>query len=222
MNWKEYQELSPKTLTNIYESYGLNVLEEPSIETPAGLIRSARQLAWAANLAHMGLGLISELEELIEAINKSDKTNIQEELIDMLFYVSCAIKLCKDIGIELSQCENYEFTEYQTSCNLLDLSKTISVFSDIPKKVLAYKRTITSRIDVPKQKQFYYAHDIDQKLHDILYHINLLGHTFYIDIEQGLDNNIQKLQGVRYKNGFNENDANSRNLEKEREKLEKK
>ena len=229
MNWIEYQKQSPRTLPSLYVSYGINILEDPSISPniPRGIVTSLRDLSYKADLAHMALGMCSELEELTEAIRKGDRVNIQEECTDILWYCSGTIRIFRSRNIILQQSSGIKFIEIDSNSSIHELSDVISKFSDIPKKMLAYKKEINVNIDIclteetPKDnKAFYYVDDIDKLLYNVIEKTVAVMKRYYCDPEQGMQNNIDKLK-ARYPEKFTEHHATNRDLDKERKELEK-
>lgn len=225
MTWNEYQKQSPRTLPSLYVTYGLNILEDPSISSslPRGILPSLRSLAYRADLAHMALGMCSELEELEEAVKKGDKVNVQEECTDILWYCSGTISIFKNRGVLLKESSKINFIEIDYRNSIYELSDVISKFSDIPKKMLAYKKGIDVNWigETPKNnKAFYYVDDIDKLLYNVIEKTVALMKRYYCDPEQGMQNNIDKLK-ARYPEKFTEHDALNRDLNKERIELEK-
>ncbi len=208
MNWQEYQKQSPRTLPSFFETYNFNELAHPSVILPAGVLLNLKTFSFRTDLAHCTLGIVSEVEELFTAIYETkDQVNIKEELVDMLWYVSGIIHLYKSQGVELEKSSNYEFKFNNDIANIRNLVDSISKFSDIPKKTLAYKR-------------HYPSSEIDEALYNVLDQINSQINEYGIDISNGLDTNIAKLK-ERFKEKFTEDQAINRDLDAERVQLEK-
>ena len=209
MKWSQYLEQSPRTLPLLYNRYGLDILADPSISQyiPGGVIPNLKAIACNADLAHMAMGMASEIDELHKAIMKGDKTNIAEELADILWYCSGTIYLYKLQDVHLSLSEVADFHERRF--DLLVLVNAISEFTDIPKKTLAYRK-------------IYSSDDIDRALLKVISSTIGVMNTVLVSPEQALQNNIDKLR-VRFPEKFSEDKAleTNRDLDKERVELEK-
>ncbi len=155
------------------------------------------------DLAHALIGMTSEINELEEAIKKNDEVNISEELSDILWYVSLYLSV-RDIPT-LGQSIQIVYQPFPA------LVRNISLLNDIAKKWIIYNK----EIDQEKENQ-------------ILTTILTIAHNFFlsshdnrkVDIERGLQNNIDKLR-KRYPNAYSDELAQNRNLEVERRELEK-
>jgi len=164
------------------------------------------------NVAHLILGIISEYDELIDAINKNDIKNIGEECIDTLWFIA---NYYTWRGYKFASLEpNFKFIVGREVADtmdigtiLLDLAHKNSMLSDLIKKWLAYDREIDRSIEL----------DI---LSDIASALGALLFKFNIDIYQAMQNNHDKLK-VRYPEKFTNELANNRDLESERIELEK-
>lgn len=157
------------------------------------------------DLCHCVLGMMSELEEYIQAVDNQDVINISEEITDVNFYL---VNYMSFRGIEIK----IEYTpkvklDKQVLYNMLVLE--ISGLSDLVKKHIAYNK----EIDIQKEllavfrilitlSELYFAHDID--------------------MEKSLQNNVDKLL-IRFplQEGFSTEKANNRDLESERKELSK-
>lgn len=156
---------------------------------------------------HMVLGMTSELCELRAAILNKDKINISEELADIMWYVSgeCTIRNV-NLTLEFSELQ-HKLTDVNIDNLLLSLTTSISEYADIVKKEFAYRKGVESH--------FYQLH-----LSTIFNSVANVANYFNIDMENALQNNIDKLM-KRFPDKFNEHDAINRNLEAERKELEK-
>lgn len=183
MTFKDYQPLANKTLPEL----GNVVLD----------------------LSHMVLGMVSELNELDEAIAKKDKVNIAEELADIEWYQAGYLKIRgKDMllyDLLFSDAKNTSFESTEQALNFL--YKVTSKLSDLVKKNMAYGK------------------EIDES-REALYNISIQGCIFAIckfeeiDLPLALRNNIDKLK-ARYGDKFTTEKAINRNTEVERAILEK-
>lgn len=193
MTFEEYKGLSIRTLAPITEVYNIK----------------SNKLCYAAEHAHMALGMVSELNELSDAINKKDRVNIGEEMADIVWYVSGYVFLLQHADEDFDV--NYRFlTENKPTKDNLKrvngLYHDISKLSDIVKKFLAYKKD-------------YSLTEIKVLLIRILKFINYLAMSYEINMEEQLDKNIRKLQ-VRFPDKFTTEKAVNRDLDSELEQLE--
>lgn len=224
MNWKEFQESSPRTLPSLLNTYGLNEILNPSIlqYLSPSLEGSIRNIGFKIDMAHMAMGLSSELVELNEAIEKGDLINIEEELVDILWYVSGTIHILKTKrAFILPEVSNYNDNDTYSTTRFEFLTCYVSDFTDIPKKMLAYKREVVAG-EKPSNasKEFYYESEIDKALYKIVVAVKQMMNTYKCNFERGLQNNQDKLR-ARFPEKFTEEFANNRNLDKERKELEK-
>lgn len=155
------------------------------------------------DLSHMIIGMMSEVEELSEAIKKHDIVNISEELADIMWYCACYSYLRDNKEFENSNL--YIKRVHLEIGTTLFLYDEISKLSGVVKRVIAYDK----EFDIAKENQHFL---------DLLSCLYGLYNFFNIDINNSLINNISKLQKVRHKAGFN---VGERDLESERRELEK-
>ena len=173
MNFKNYQQLSKRTCNDL----------------------GSLQL----NLSHMVLGIISEHEEYLEAINKRDMVNAREEQADKMFYVA---NYCTFRGFDLGDFENYEVPENQYGLWEIYTSK----LADYVKKFIAYGKPINEDLE-------------REALQKIIISIGEANSSF--NFEKDLQINVDKLK-ARFPDKYSDELANNRDLEKEREILEEK
>lgn len=147
------------------------------------------------DLSHMVLGIFSEFEEYMSALEKEDIYNQSEECSDMMWYISnyCTFRF---INLELLWNEKYY--------NKQPFTVNVSVLQDYVKKYIAYNKPINEEKET-------------EILKAILYNVSQM--YGIINVEKSLQNNIDKLK-VRFPDKFSEELANNRNLILEREKLE--
>lgn len=164
------------------------------------------------DLAHMALGMGSEISELFDAILKNDPVNIGEELVDCAgWYVAnyCTLR-------------NYDFNDFDVFSRgsvsdliydgkLETLKETlvysISRLQDIVKKYLVYNREINREEESDILFTIVGAMCVGCRRH--------AGEEIYVFLER----NIAKLR-VRFPEKFTEELANNRNLTAERDTLE--
>ena len=153
------------------------------------------------DLAHMVLGMNTEIVELREAIQNKDSVNIQEELSDFLWYF-CNYKNFRGYS-------EYNYEEQEPMSNPMIIYKLydrVSQLQDLIKKFVAYNKEINTEVEL-------------FLLNKIYHYILTIAYSYNADIEEGLEKNIAKLK-ARYPEKFDENLAVNRDLETERKILE--
>lgn len=153
------------------------------------------------DLAHMVLGMNTEIVELREAIRNKDSVNIQEELSDFLWYF-CNYKNFRGYS-------EYIYDEQEPMSNPMIVYKLydrVAELQDLIKKFVAYNKEINTEIEL-------------FLLNEIYQYILTIAYSYGVDIEDGLEKNIAKLK-KRYPEKFDENLAVNRDLETERKILE--
>lgn len=154
------------------------------------------------DLSHCIIGMLSELEELEQAIINKDMINVSEEGVDVEFYLVnyCTFRELNVINIPIIPVKN---------CSLLNLTTTLSKLSDLTKKYIAYKKEIN------RDKELELLSELFSKL-------ECMFKAYGINMENALQNNVDKLK-IRFpiSEGFTENRANNRDLMSERKELEK-
>lgn len=181
INRNNYQEYSPNTIANL--------------------------VGRGVNEIHMVVGIVSELNELEDAIEKGDKVNIGEEVADCCWYIS---NLCAMGGIRFTHLlQNEEIVtaeEVNDSTIISSLYYYSSKLQDIFKKYLAYGKepAATEVYDLC----FFLANALNKLM---------LNHE--LDLDEYLDRNIKKLM-QRFPDKFSESAAVNRDLKAERAILE--
>ncbi len=193
MNWTEYKKLSEKTL-----SYEFHCSTENEI------------------MLHGVIGVITELEELLDWGVKKDEVGMEEELADSLWYIAIfgrfynleypTITQKKNIFNKMLKKVWYKRYIQQSDLIVLDMYKKTSLLLDMMKKQLYYNKPFT-----------------DVKFCEIVNDIMLLTLKFAdyhsINIEKAMEINIAKLK-ARYGDKFTSNRAINRDLKVERDILE--
>jgi len=153
------------------------------------------------NLAHMALGVHTEIPELEDAIKILDGVNVGEEIADMFWYLNNYLTF-RDLELETSNL--IISSDNRTLIQLL--YRESGLLNDLVKKYVAYGREI----------------DLKQE-HICLTQINklLLSLLKKYGLSQSdvLESNIEKLR-VRFPEKFTEENANNRDLATERKILE--
>lgn len=188
----------------------------PTLSTYLGPTKSNNTIL---DSIHMVLGMMSEVYELNEAFNKDDKTNIREELVDILWY-ACNyankhnIKFDDDIiDIPYQDISGWsESAKFQAAegCQgkMID---AISELANYDKKELAYEKE--ENIEIKTRRAI-----CIQIVISGIFGIAMFNEQ---NIEEGMQQNINKLL-IRFpiEEGFSTDRANSRNLKEERKQLE--
>jgi NTP pyrophosphatase (non-canonical NTP hydrolase) len=175
-------------------SNNLNKYQEDAKRTMASLG------SYKLNLAHMVIGMSTELGELIVAIENKDLINIGEEVADQFWYIA---NYCTLRNLDLNVFEPFLTVK---KVNTTRMFLVLTELLDINKKFIAYKKEI----------------NIDEEFKLLHFYISELAgicKLYKIDLSQALVKNINKLK-VRYPEKFNTKDATLRDLNKERKVLE--
>lgn len=151
------------------------------------------------NLAHMALGMTSEMEELDDAILADDTVNVGEELGDTTWYLALwetfrGIKVLDEYNLD---------AHYNLQGSL---SYWISKLSGLAKSYFVYNKTIDKR-----QEAFI--------LQNIMFRIYQLATSYNLSMEVVWDNIIKKLKS-RFPEKFTEENAINRDTKTERKILE--
>lgn len=204
MNNVEYLKNSVRTLPNLGDRY-----KEWFIVNNTGSGRSIdafAELSLKLNLAHMNLGVGSELGELVNCTGtelkvRIDKTNLKEELGDIYWYVS-----------------NY--------CYLRNITPPVGeIVNDLPedKCFELLLHSVGELLNNTKRYIAYNAELILSKEMEIIYNIysaiNLFEKVYGLDGDEIRKLNIHKLK-VRYPDKFTEEAAVNRDTNLERSVLE--
>jgi len=156
------------------------------------------------DLAHMILGIISEQEELLQAIVKEDEVNMREEMSDICWYLA---NYCTFRGYDFNKLvEEYQFDfeleEWESGVCTFDVYS--SKLADYVKKYIAYGKPIDRVLE-------------ERALGGIIYSFQF--EECYFSFKDDLDRNIKKLQ-ARFPEKFSQEKALNRDLETERKILE--
>lgn len=203
MNFNEYRNLSIRTLDSISNIYELE--EDQSWSS------NLRQALIASDYSHMALGMVSELEELYDAIRKEDDVNIGEELADIVWYVSGLLYLLDKHEEHFPKVE-FNFRPEKGDTKIIEsfyfrkLTVNISKVSDHVKKHLAYRKDMNLSI-------------LAANLLNVLECVGYVANYYGLDMDEQMDKNIRKLK-IRFPDKFTTEKANSRNLKNERKELE--
>jgi NTP pyrophosphatase (non-canonical NTP hydrolase) len=178
MNWNEYKVLSEKT---------------QSLE-----FHSGKQ---AENLLHGVLGVVTELDELMDW---NDEVNKKEEVADVFWYLAL---LDRELNLNL-KLEDFSksFSQLNNNALIMKSFRLSNYLLDCLKKKLYYNKPIDSD-------------DFSMKISEIFECMEIFCHHNSIDVSSILETNIQKLK-ARYGDKFSSDKAINRNLNKERQILE--
>ena len=201
MKCLQYQEQTVRTLASIEVLYSVESTNE-----------NLKELFWKADLAHMSLGLGSELNELFDANINQDSENTFEELGDIYWYLSNEIYLLKYKFDIPDMILNYspEMVNNVDISKVRDLATLISINNDLIKKMFAYRK------DKVKPQ---IVDELIVNISDLQIALSLecIGYNF--DEEKIMERNIAKLS-ARYPEKFTQEDSIDRDLDKERDILE--
>ena len=151
---------------------------------------------------HMSLGIADEMFELLNAISKNDVTNIIEECGDLCWFIS---QYCKQNNIVFSDVYNTAKTATKGT-----------VFTELSPGIINITKAI-----VAKYNKTFTEKDIFNALVDNVSPVIATINAYNLNIEDVLTKNYEKLSSRYNKNRFDANDAAIRDLNKEREILEK-
>jgi len=158
------------------------------------------------DLSHMVLGIISEQEELLQALVNEDEVNQREEMADICWYLANYCTIRGYNFYKLVEKYKYEFElEHWEEENVCTFDVYTSKLADYVKKYIAYGKPIDRELE-------------ERALGGIIYSFQFEDCNF--DFDTDLERNINKLK-VRFPENFTEDKALSRDLKKEREVLEK-
>lgn len=149
------------------------------------------------DLFHMVTGVMSEWEEFVDA---TDEINRQEELCDMMWYIA---NYCTLRGLKLEDFPTQVLVDLEVKAE--HVPYYTSKFADIIKKHCIYGKAI----DENKELEI---------LRGLVFTISQLAGVE--NLQKGLERNIEKLK-VRYPEKYTDVLALNRDLENERQTLEK-
>lgn len=151
---------------------------------------------------HMELGVITEIGELLDIFKKNiaygkeiDIVNLGEELADVAWYI-CNCATFKNITL------NYKFIS--TGITTPKEERISQTIEDLKELLSLYMLETNSRRNFNKYLDL----------------LNIIALDWELDFNKLLDNNIAKLK-VRFPDKFTQENALNRNLEAERQELEK-
>ncbi len=152
------------------------------------------------NKAHMVIGLMSEINELIDALHAQDLVNIHEEYADEMWFIS---GLATMYGIDISERKIVFIDELDILTKIYYLSK----LADLVKRDIIYGK----EVDIAK---------LTEVIHIIVeFNVKMFEKKSW-DFEQALQNNSDKLR-IRAEGKKIAEASKDRDLEAERKELEK-
>jgi NTP pyrophosphatase (non-canonical NTP hydrolase) len=178
MKWNNYRELSEKTLSTEFHC--------------------GKQVE---NLLHGVMGILTELEELMEF---DDEVNKKEEVADVFWYLALLDRKL-NLNLEIPTFEN-NITQIKNEAIIVNMFKQSALLMDILKKKIYYNKSIELQTfsDIVK---------------DIFHTLCVFCSYNRIKIPKILNSNIEK-QKARYGDKFSSERAINRNLQQERMILE--
>lgn len=156
------------------------------------------------DLAHMVLGIISEQEELLQAIASGDEVNQREEMADILWYLANYCTFRDYNFYKLVDAYQYDFELEDWEKEVCTFDVYTSKLADYVKKYIAYGKPIDRKLE-------------ERALGGIVYSFQFEDCGF--DFSADLERNIKKLQ-VRFPEKFSQENALNRDLQTERKILE--
>jgi len=156
------------------------------------------------DLSHMILGIISEQEELLQAIVSGDEVNQREEMADICWYLAnyCTFRDYNFNSLVEEYQYGFELNGWETEVSTFDVFS--SKLADYVKKYIAYNKPIDRELE-------------ERALGGIIYSFQLEDCDF--DFSADLERNINKLM-VRFPDKFSQEKALNRDLDTERKVLE--
>jgi len=159
------------------------------------------------NLLHALLGIVTELEEIEEALYNNDEANLFEEFGDLLWFTALAFKelnMLDEASRMLKRIYEYDIEQTTTPNDILNAIKATMFYG--------------KEFDMDTA-----VHFIFQEYYKVLHHLETVSGSMDITYRELVDYiltiNIAKLK-KRYPNEFNDLDAVKRDLNEERKLLE--
>lgn len=228
MNFKEFQQEAKRTcpdLLTIYHDKDLsnNILSLNKLlyfDKKTELYNNSSEIL---NLLHTRIGIVTETEELMDAIAKKDKVGVSEELVDKLWYIANDILFMLKGGyIDDSIAKdliNYKFDETTHATDSPSIEKTLIYWLNA---VIYNEVKLLDHI----KKYYCYNKPMDKneylkRMTYLLAAINNIASTIKIDLYEGMDKVIAKLR-LRFPNSFDSSSAINRDHNAERVILEQK
>ena len=182
---------------NISELNELNIIEHYQDFAKRTLIDKGE----FKNKVHCLLGLVGEINELIDAVRFVDEVNIKEELGDLTWFITNIMTLYK-----IKFIDTYEKSQYNTNrfFSTENLNYSISELANLMKRELIFDKTISG--------------DIEGYVNNVFAEIECISAYFKILFEDVLLSNIKKLENRNKNKGIG--DLENRDLKQERDILE--
>lgn len=226
MNFKEFQQEAKRTcpdLLTIYHDKDLNnnILNLNKLLYFDKKTENYNNSPEILNLLHTRIGIVTETEELMEAIAKKDKVGVSEELVDKLWYIANDILFMQKGGyIDESLANtliNYKFDQTTHATDCPSINKTLSDWMN----AIVYNEV--KLLDFIK-KYYCYNKPMDKaeylkRMNYLLAAINNIASTVKIDLYEGMDKVIAKLR-LRFPQSFSSSKAINRDHTAERAILE--
>jgi len=158
------------------------------------------------DLSHMVLGIISEQEELLQALVSGDEVNQREEMADICWYLAnyCTFRDYNFYKLIEHYQYGFELESWEEE-GVCTFDVYTSKLADYVKKYIAYGKPIDRELE-------------ERALGGIIYSFQFEDCAF--DFSADLERNINKLM-VRFPDKFSQEKALNRDLKTEREVLEK-
>lgn len=220
MKLETYQKAAERTLPSLGNKH-LNFLKT-IVKEETNLESFIKELGLKLDLAHMALGVASELSELEECLiqihKEFDEINLEEELGDKMWYAVNWANLLNIIAVEPKEPNKIEAMSaliiYSDQSALIIYGGQLA---DIAKRYLAYGATLEQQEEKRKKAKNYLTNT--EILNRYIIAIYNLAGVYGLNMETIMGKNITKLY-VRYPEQFSEDMALMRDLEAERLALE--
>lgn len=206
LTWKDYMGLSIRTLSKLTESQNSNNSARVTLHDLVD-DEEVSTLSMTLDRVHCAMGVVSETQELVDAIKNDDIINIGEEIADHCWYLSNLLYIGNNYQIDYSF--NFEFVENRILNFLLPMVQILVLHEcnhyiiDSAKKELAYG----------KENQINHI-----MIADYLEKLMTLSNHYNLDMHVILAKNINKLY-VRYPDKFTSENAIYKNIANERKEL---
>ena len=172
-----------------------------------------------ADLIHMAIGLVGEVIELLEAMDKNDRPNVQEELGDAQFFGTHILQVVQDWRLQdfadqIQTASAEQVTELQAKVPVVTspfqlLFLAGDILNDV-KGLGIYNKPPTCYVSQDKPAK---AIDLDLlmiKTVRALDALPLIASQWHLQWEEVVAGNMIKLEGKRYKNGYSDKAAAER------------
>lgn len=167
--------------------------------------------AKTVDVLHAVIGIMTETNELEEAVKKNDVVNIKEEIGDIWWYAALIIR-----RKPILKNEDIEEYVYVAEDDVVIDKMFEMMYNHIANMQDAIKRIVFYGAEFEE-----YYPIVEENLKPILKFVNKLAYMKGFLLSEIWDANYRKLNKKRFKNGFSGEDALNRNVDEEYEELKK-